>query len=99
MRRMVSKKRPHTGAASNLCGGSIRRVRTTKRLTQMDLAAHLEIDFGIEIDRSAVGKIERGERKLTDIELVAFAEALGVSVSDLLPDSPLEALVNQMRRS
>jgi len=49
------------------------------------LAARLQIQ-GIRIERSGLSKIETGRRPVTDIEAVAFAKALKVSVAWLLEE-------------
>ena len=65
----------------NIVGPQIRkaRERSRPRLTQQDLAARLEVR-GVHIDRAGISKIEIGYRVVTDIELLAFADALGVTV-------------------
>jgi len=54
-------------------------------VTQMDLVARLEL-LGIKIDQSGVSKIESGQRPVSDIEVVALAKALRVSVAWLLEE-------------
>lgn len=63
----------------------------------IELSAELEIDFGLKLDRSAIGKIERGRRKITDYELVVIAEALGVPTQKLFPANSLDALARLKR--
>lgn len=41
---------------------------------------------GLDIDKNAVQRIESGKRFVTDIELKAITEVLGVSYQDLLDD-------------
>lgn len=69
----------------NICGGQIRAIRQKQGKTLVDFAAELEIDFGIKMDRSVLGKIENGARQLTDIELLAIAAVLQVELEALLP--------------
>lgn len=95
---MLRRKRPNIGADMNLCGPKIRHLREQHGKSLIDLSVELELSFGISLDRSAIGKLERGKRKLTDIELIAFADALGVGVGELLPESPTEALAELIRR-
>jgi transcriptional regulator with XRE-family HTH domain len=56
-------------------GKQIRDIRTTKKLSQEELA------FKAGIDRSYMGGIERGERNVTLLTLVKIAESLGCDVS------------------
>ena len=39
---------------------------------------------GLDIDKNAIQRIESGERFITDIELKAFSQLLGVSADYLL---------------
>jgi transcriptional regulator with XRE-family HTH domain len=78
----------------NLCGIHLRRLRLEKHLTLVDIQATLELDYGISLDRTNLGRIENGERTVTDVELAVFAHLLGVPVEHLLwgeisPDADL----------
>ncbi len=55
-------------------------------ITQTDLAARLQIE-GLRLERVTISKIETGYREVTDVETVAIAKALGVTVSWLLGES------------
>ena len=67
----------------NICGPRVRAARKQKNLSQVDLAARLQI-LGITIERDSVSRIEIGTRFVTDYELRALAETLGVSLEWLL---------------
>ncbi|MBW9051533.1 MULTISPECIES: helix-turn-helix domain-containing protein [Rhizobium] len=58
-------------------GWNLRRLRVAKGLSQERLA------FESEIDRSYVGRVERGKENVTVSTLEAFAQALEVDVSAL----------------
>ncbi len=66
----------------NVVGPRIRALRRRKNLTvtQEELVARLQT-MGVDIDQSALSRIENGERQITDIELLAVARALGVEVA------------------
>lgn len=68
----------------NLCGVHLRRIRLEKHLTLVDIQATLELDYGITLDRTNLGRIENGERTVTDVELAVFAHLLGIPVERLL---------------
>ena len=51
-------------------------------LTQQGLAVRLQL-LGWDIDRFGVSKIERGQRQVTDKEVVLIAKALDVSIQTL----------------
>ena len=72
----------------NIVGPRVRQARRARepRLTQNKLAAILQLR-GIDLDRTAITKIERQQRTVTDVELVALAAALGVSSSWLLGET------------
>ncbi len=55
-------------------------------ITQTDLAARLQIE-GLRLERVTISKIETGYREVTDVETVAIAKALSVTVSWLLGES------------
>lgn len=64
---------------SESLGQNIRRIRKEKSISQESLA-HI-----CEIDRSYLGRIERGEVNLTVCKLYEIAKALEVNVKELLP--------------
>lgn len=70
---------------NNLCGGRVASLRTARvpKLSQRGLADLLQVR-GLDVDKNAIQRIESGERFVTDIELKALAEALGVTVEELL---------------
>jgi transcriptional regulator with XRE-family HTH domain len=59
-------------------GLSIRRARQKKGLSQESLA------LAADLDRSYIGGVERGERNVAIINLKKIADALKISVSQLL---------------
>ncbi len=69
----------------NLIGDRVRQARykTNPKVTQVDLLARLAVR-GIELEKTTISKIETKTRPVTDIELVAIADALGVSILWLL---------------
>jgi transcriptional regulator with XRE-family HTH domain len=69
----------------NLIGDKVKEARhkTKPKITQTDLIARLAVR-GIELEKTAVSKIEAKTRPVTDIELVGIAEALNVSILWLL---------------
>ena len=69
----------------NLCGDRIRIERLKKRMTQMELAAKIQLQ-GITLERDSISRIEIGTRFATDYELKLFAKVLNVTVDDLLEE-------------
>ena len=68
----------------NVVGPRIRQLRrrSGQRATQQELAARLQA-MGVDLDQTALSRIENGERQVTDIEIVAVCRALRVEVGDL----------------
>lgn len=64
-------------------GKRVRCFRENKRLTQEQLSAQLQVN-GCDITRSALAKIEVGQRHIYPDEIKLLAKLLGVSYSDLL---------------
>ena len=64
-------------------GKSIKERRNILKVSQEALADHAGID------RSHMGKIERGERNVTLLNLIRIADALGCTLSSLLIDAGL----------
>lgn len=72
----------------NVSGRRIKQFRTQMESgwTQSRLARALQLE-GMAVDRSGVAKIEGGYRKISDVEIVIIARALGVTPNELLPDA------------
>jgi len=65
-------------------GQRIRAVREACNLTQEQLAARLQTS-GCDVTRSAVAKIEVGQRHIYAVELRALHDILNVPYETLLP--------------
>lgn len=78
----MKKTRKH--AARNLIGSKVREVRLRMKpeVSQEDLAGRLAAQ-GIQLDRSAISRIENQERYVMDYEIAAIAKSLRVTVAEL----------------
>ncbi len=65
-------------------GRQVRRLREARGLTQEQLAARLQVR-GCDLTRSALAKIEAGQRHVYAFELRQLREALGTTYEELLP--------------
>lgn len=65
-------------------GRQIRSARERRKLTQEQLAAQLQTR-GCDITRSALAKIEAGQRHIYTFELRTLRELLDVPYEELLP--------------
>ena len=72
----LSRKRQHRALVA--LGRAIREVRTAKGISQEKLAPLAEVD------RSYVGRIERGDNNVAVLTFTRLADALGVTVSRLM---------------
>lgn len=63
-------------------GNNVRELRELKKLTQEELAAKLQVN-GCDITRSAVAKIEVGQRHLYPDEIILIKKILNVSYDDI----------------
>lgn len=66
----------------NLIGKNLKKIRTKLKMSQQELSAKLEL-LGVYVCRGAISRIEDRSRTVTDIELFAIAEVLGVDVKEL----------------
>ena len=66
----------------NLIGGNLKKIRTRLKLSQQDVSNKLEL-LGVYVCRGSVSRIEDYSRTVTDIELFALAEVLGVDPKEL----------------
>lgn len=64
-------------------GDTIRRVRLSKDISQESLA-HLA-----EVDRSYVGRVERGDNNVAVLTLARLARALDTSIAKLMKEAGL----------
>lgn len=67
---------------SRALGGNIRRLRQRRNLTQEQLAARLQV-LGCDITRSALAKIEVGQRHIYPDEIKAVKTVLEVEYEEL----------------
>ena len=63
-------------------GQNIRKLREKRNMTQENLAAKLQLE-GCDITRSAVAKIEVGQRHLYPEEILLIKKILKVSFDDI----------------
>ncbi len=64
-------------------GNNIRKLRENANLTQEQLSAKLQIN-GCDITRSALAKIEVGQRHLYPDEIILLKEILNTSFDEIL---------------
>ena len=67
----------------NLIGSKVEEIRKKKGMKQKELLAQLQVR-GVDMNASGLSKLEGQIRYVTDVELVALADILEVSVDQLL---------------
>ena len=70
------------GEKKNLIGGNLKKLRIKLKISQQDLSNKLEL-LGVYVCRGSISRIEDYSRTVTDIELFAIAEVLGVDPKEL----------------
>lgn len=73
----------------NLIGSKVEEIRKRNGMKQKELLAQLQVN-GIDMNASGLSKLEGQLRAVTDIELVALADVLGVSINDLVKKDIIE---------
>lgn len=63
-------------------GANIRAIRESKRITQDELAAKLQV-LGCDITRSAIAKIEVGQRHIYPDEIILIKGILKTSFEEI----------------
>ena len=70
------------GERKNLIGENLKQLRMELKVSQQELSNKLEL-LGVYICRGSISRIEDFSRTVTDIELFAIAQALGVDPQKL----------------
>lgn len=71
----------------NVSGERIRELRIKRRMSQIELAARLQVE-GVILERDSISRIESGARFVADYELYIFAKILGVDMMSLVEFQP-----------
>jgi hypothetical protein len=79
---LAAMKRTSKEKARNIVGSRVRkaRLRWSPSVSQEDLAGRLAAQ-DVTLDRSAISRIESGERYVMDYEVAALAKCLKTSVA------------------
>lgn len=81
-RNFMPKPRTPSGE-KNLISKHLIQLRQERGLSQRDLAHQLQL-AGYDIDKNVITRIETNRRFVTDIELQAFCQVLGVDFDALI---------------
>lgn len=72
-----------TAGKKNLISSQLIELRRQQGLSQRDLAHKLQL-AGYDMDKNVITRIETNKRYVTDIELRALSQVLGVSYACLI---------------
>ena len=78
----MPKPRSQTGE-KNLNSKNLIELRKKNHFSQRMLAYHLQLN-GYDMDKNVITRIETNKRYVTDIELKALCEVLGVTYGELI---------------
>lgn len=67
---------------NNIVGDNVKKFRVERKMSQKELSSRLET-YAIYVCRGSISRIENHERTVSDFELKALSEVLGISVYDL----------------
>ena len=70
------------GEKMNMIGENVKKYRKARKMSQQFLSNKLEL-LGVYVCRGSISRIEDFSRTVTDIELFAIADVLGVSIDEL----------------
>ncbi|MBQ7573658.1 MAG: helix-turn-helix transcriptional regulator [Clostridia bacterium] len=70
-------------AYEKLLGKHISNIRKSQNMTQDELSTKLQLE-GCDITRSALAKIESGQRRIYASEIKALSSVLSISYDELL---------------
>lgn len=73
------------GSQMNLIGRQVRKFRRARKMSQQLLSNRLEL-MGVYVCRGSISRIEDCSRTVTDIELYALAQVLGVDMKALFDE-------------
>ena len=80
-----SKKR------KNIVGLKMKELREQRGLSQRELAKKFQL-IGCDIDQNVITRTERGERKVTDKEVLAITIVFGISTTELFENCQFEPI-------
>lgn len=71
------------GNKKNIIGNKVKALRKDKRLTQKQVAEKLQL-AGYDFSELTILRIEKGDRFVSDYEVLALANFFGITTDELL---------------
>ena len=72
----------------NIIGLKLKELREARGLSQRELAKKFQL-IGCDIDQNVITRTERGERKVSDKEILAISIVFGINTSELFENNEL----------
>ena len=73
----------------NIVGLKLKELREDRGLSQRELAKKFQL-IGCDIDQNVITRTERGDRKVSDKEILAITIVFGITTADLFENNNLE---------
>ena len=75
----------------NFIGLKLKELREARGWSQRDLAKEFQL-IGCDIDQNVITRTERGDRKISDKEILAITVVFGVTIEDLFENVDLDEI-------
>ena len=75
----------------NIVGLKLKELREDRGLSQRELAKKFQL-IGCDIDQNVITRTERGDRKVSDKEVLAITIVFGITTADLFENNNLEGI-------
>lgn len=75
----------------NIIGLKLKELREDRGLSQRELAKKFQL-IGCDIDQNVITRTERGDRKVSDKEILAITIVFGITTADLFENNNLDEI-------
>lgn len=75
----------------NIVGLKLKELREDRGLSQRELAKKFQL-IGCDIDQNVITRTERGDRKVSDKEILAITIVFGITTADLFENNNLDEI-------
>ena len=75
----------------NIIGLKLKELRESRGLSQRELAKKFQL-IGCDIDQNVITRTERGERKVSDKEILAITIVFGITSMELFEQNNLDMI-------
>lgn len=75
----------------NIIGLKLKELREARGLSQRELAKKFQL-IGCDIDQNVITRTERGDRKVSDKEILAITIVFGITTAELFENNNLDSI-------